>query len=540
MRTRDNFINDLGVVLKRCIKCREKDKKRSQRPDIILKRKKNAKENQYYKKYREKKKTTDKNNYLQKASEQMKKWREKNKEHVSKMAANNFNTRLYSIKQQAQKKNIIWDQTLTDEYCYKMMISECFYCGIKTNEGLNGIDRLDNNGKYSLSNCVGCCKKCNFIKTALDPITFVKRCQHITKYLDFNSNGILNYEMWEDNNSKTTSFLNYKQRAFKKKLEFLLTEIEYKKFIYEKCYYCGKSPKNDNTNGIDRKNNKVGYILTNCVSCCKECNIMKKDLKDDEFIQCCKNVCEYVLNNSNIMEKLVLCNIETNKKTIVKRNKQTVIKEKITINYKPENNKKLEINTPEILEYIPKQRIYTRGSNLPINCSIKPEEIPDYCYYIQQNKIKGDGFCCGKLHPKHKETKINWTTTRSKKITINEKFKQLLAYLNNQEYIPLEELEIPKIIKPKIKKEFSITDKLNEKQIIDIMEYKSKNMTTQDVSNLLKNNYSIYINRNIISKIWKGEIEIPEKLKNTDIYNKMITNTKQRTKKSNMQFNENK
>jgi hypothetical protein len=37
-------------------------------------------------------------------------------------------------------------------------------------------------------------------------------------------------------------------------------------------------------NGIDRKNNEIGYIANNVVSCCRECNMAKSGRSYDEFI----------------------------------------------------------------------------------------------------------------------------------------------------------------------------------------------------------------------------------------------------------------
>ena len=69
-----------------------------------------------------------------------------------------------------------------------------------------------------------------------------------------------------------------------------------------------------------------------------------------------------------------------------------------------------------------------KHKNKPKNFDIT--EIPKYCYYVPVTKTKGDGFCCGRLHPKHKESKKDWTTTKSKKVSIEEKYKQLLEYIN--------------------------------------------------------------------------------------------------------------
>jgi hypothetical protein len=83
---------------------------------------------------------------------------------------------------------------------------------------------------------VSCCKNCNFIKGSLDPLTFVKRCQHISK--QFGGDGELNYEIWSDSTSAT--YKGYKDRAVKKKLDFNLTQLQFTDIKQQKCYYCEK------------------------------------------------------------------------------------------------------------------------------------------------------------------------------------------------------------------------------------------------------------------------------------------------------------
>ena len=78
-------------------------------------------------------------------------------------------------------------------------------------------------------------------------------------------------------------------------------------------------------------------------------------------------------------------------------------------------------------EYTFKQRIYTKGTNLSEDCKIKGEEIPKYCYYVPETKVKGDGFCINRQHPKQNDK--DWYTTRSKKISTEDKYKQLMERL---------------------------------------------------------------------------------------------------------------
>ena len=90
---------------------------------------------------------------------------------------------------------------------------------------------------------------------------------------------------------------NYRGQANRKeqeKREFNLSKEEFKSIIIRNCHYCGEKPKQKiNTrqsngafiyNGIDRKNNNIGYIYDNCVPCCKKCNTLKRSMSYGEFI----------------------------------------------------------------------------------------------------------------------------------------------------------------------------------------------------------------------------------------------------------------
>lgn len=417
-RERNDFIGKFGNVVKRCLKCREKDSKQKKRPDVIEKRNKRQNEKKYYIKYREKKRAENEEKYLKHNAEVAKIWRDNNKEHLAKWRTLNFTHRFLAIKQQAQKKGILWNEDLTDEICYKMMTSKCFYCNYISDKSLNGIDRMNCIDGYEKKNIVSCCKNCNFIKGSLDPETFIKRCLHISKH--FGGNGILNKNIWPNTNSSIYS--TYLNRATKKELEFVLTKEQFSKFTTEKCYYCDKNASKSHKNGVDRKDNTNGYIMSNCVSCCSQCNYMKGSLTVDEFIETCKRVSEYNLKNNIIIPKIDKC-----EEKITKRKKHDIPKEKIVITKQQPNKEKKVKELVE--EYIPKQRVYIKGTNMPKNCKIKPEDIPKYCYYIKMTTTKGDAFCCSKLHPKQKESGKDWITTKSKKIQIEDKYKQLMEYI---------------------------------------------------------------------------------------------------------------
>ena len=81
-REQHNFIGKSGNIVKRCLKCREKDEKQKKRPDVIEKRNQRQNEKKYYIKCREKKREENEEEYLKHNAEIAKNWRDNNKEHV--------------------------------------------------------------------------------------------------------------------------------------------------------------------------------------------------------------------------------------------------------------------------------------------------------------------------------------------------------------------------------------------------------------------------------------------------------------------------
>lgn len=92
---------------------------------------------------------------------------------------------------------------------------------------------------------------------------------------------------------------DYKIGAKKRNLEYSLTEEQVIILISRPCKYCKISPSQIRNrgkhqliyNGIDRIDNTIGYTKDNCVSCCKTCNMMKRDLTVKEFLNHIKKIC---------------------------------------------------------------------------------------------------------------------------------------------------------------------------------------------------------------------------------------------------------
>jgi len=86
---------------------------------------------------------------------------------------------------------------------------------------------------------------------------------------------------------------DYRKRATQKGIDFKLTYNQFSNLLDLECYYCGASPKNSLVQhgkqlevyqGIDRKDNTIGYTPDNVVPCCIVCNKMKKVLSHDDFL----------------------------------------------------------------------------------------------------------------------------------------------------------------------------------------------------------------------------------------------------------------
>lgn len=80
--------------------------------------------------------------------------------------------------------------------------------------------------------------------------------------------------------------------------------------LFSSCSYCGLPPSNVDRHGrkslkysgIDRVDNKQGYIPTNVVSCCKICNLAKHTLTKETFLSWINRVFKNQEKNALILE----------------------------------------------------------------------------------------------------------------------------------------------------------------------------------------------------------------------------------------------
>ncbi|ARF11181.1 divergent HNH endonuclease [Klosneuvirus KNV1] len=236
--------------------------------------------------------------YRKMNAEYAKKWRDKNKEAILEYSRK-FNqlpeTKLKNYKLKALYDGKKWG--LSDNHALELMTDNCFYCGKESTDlEINGIDRFDWFQDYIDDNCVSCCKMCNYLKICLDPKTFIIKCKNILIHLGLLKDKI-DYSIYPI--TKTKLYQTYKDSAVQRNINFDLSINQFNAIIKNQCYYCGISNTNTNNNGIDRKDNEIGYVLENCVSACYGCNFMKNDYSYIDFIAQVAQIYNYSKNYLN-------------------------------------------------------------------------------------------------------------------------------------------------------------------------------------------------------------------------------------------------
>lgn len=83
-------------------------------------------------------------------------------------------------------------------------------------------------------------------------------------------------------------YINYRSNSKRNGLIFKITEEEFINTVNKPCYYCGGPGY-----GLDRVKNSVGYIISNVVSCCSICNLMKHTQTAKDFVRQCEKITDF-------------------------------------------------------------------------------------------------------------------------------------------------------------------------------------------------------------------------------------------------------
>lgn len=170
------FLSRWGNPCTTCKKCREKGKIHDSKPERLEKHKELSKQKgaEYSRLSRSRDRVKEHN------MEQTCNWAksDKSRSRVSKWKKTNLTEKLGHAKRSAIARGHDW--YLSDEYAKELLNQSCHYCGfINLEETCNGIDRMDNSKCYIPSNCVACCKDCNYAKHTLDYDQFISLCKRI-------------------------------------------------------------------------------------------------------------------------------------------------------------------------------------------------------------------------------------------------------------------------------------------------------------------------------------------------------------------------
>lgn len=117
------------------------------------------------------------------------------------------------------------------------------------------------------------------------------------------------------------SYRRYKKRAKEQNILFDLSLEDFVKISSNNCFYCNAKPSEKfdlytqrikesivfdykiteevfetyigKSNGIDRVDNTVGYVKTNCTACCWHCNRLKSASSKTKFLAHIKKIYEH-------------------------------------------------------------------------------------------------------------------------------------------------------------------------------------------------------------------------------------------------------
>jgi hypothetical protein len=195
----------------------------------------------------------------------------RDKEHRNLLTRTNLNRAFYCCQRDAKRRNIEFH--LTKDEFMEIIKENCVYCGdISEEKQFNGVDRVNSKGHYTIDNCVSACTLCNYLKHAMPIDIFFQRIEHILTH-SRKIDGKLYPQAFP--NVLSGDYDTFERNSIDRNLGFHLSRSDFAEIIRNNCYLCGKEPRINHRNGIDRFDNSLGYTIENARPCCSTCNIMK-------------------------------------------------------------------------------------------------------------------------------------------------------------------------------------------------------------------------------------------------------------------------
>ena len=203
------------------------------------------------------------------------------------------------------RKHEIKKLKISDKWIELLLKSDCFYCGYFPENGLNTLDRKNNNICYTYENTVSSCYMCNMMKKKLSSNDFIKMCIHIADYDRTNGRIKKFSSIFQNHSWDKYRYRTYKKNCSKNGREFLLNKKDFYNVCNQKCYLCGKKNNEYHKNGIDRIANSICYIKYNCIGCCYDCNMLKKDYKYKDLIKKCNQIKKLWINGNSFSRTII-------------------------------------------------------------------------------------------------------------------------------------------------------------------------------------------------------------------------------------------
>ena len=97
---------------------------------------------------------------------------------------------------------------------------------------------------------------------------------------------------------------DFKNGAIKRELELTVNFEAFKDIVVRPCFFCGEYSLSS-YNGVDRYDNRKGYITSNCVPCCSMCNIMKGSTQPVEYYEKLQAILHYQTHSASRMTELL-------------------------------------------------------------------------------------------------------------------------------------------------------------------------------------------------------------------------------------------
>jgi len=167
------------------------------------------------------------------------------------------------------------------------------------------ISRADNRGTYAAWRCICDCGNTSIVRGVELRRGHTRSCGCL--YEEHKKDFPILYRKKRlplGESALSSLIASYKSSARSKGLEYKLTREQFKVLSQQNCYYCGVEPLQYHLpsskshgpyfyNGLDRVNNKLGYVIDNIAPACGECNKAKGTMTKTEFLRMISRIYKY-------------------------------------------------------------------------------------------------------------------------------------------------------------------------------------------------------------------------------------------------------